>query len=60
MERKEIIRRTRALDRDEQELVVKMLPIDVVVNRVINELKDYLHMRKDVFNIAETYKEELD
>lgn len=52
-EKQEIIDRVRAMNREEKELVVSQIPIDICQNRITSEIQRLLSLEKKIKSLSE-------
>lgn len=53
LEKQEIIDRVRSMSREEQELIVSEIPIDICQNRITAEIKRLLSLEKKIKSLNE-------
>lgn len=58
LERNELIRRTRAMTREDMEIVVAEIPIDICINRVVREIKELHEFKRGITGEVERSKRE--
>lgn len=60
LERAELIRRTHAMTREDMEIVVAVIPIDICINRVVREIKELHDFKRGVTSEVDKARKEED